>query len=821
MSPLAAKRLRLAALIGGGIALLALLVGGWFYSRVRASLPQLAGEVRVAGLGAAVTVERDALGVPTLRGAQRTDLARALGWLHAQDRFFQMDLLRRSAAGELAELFGPRALPRDRATRMHGFRRLAQTVVPRLAPGERAVLEAYAAGVNAGLAALRERPFEYLLLRTPPQPWRPEDCVLVGYAMVLDLQDSTGGYEHTLMTLRDTYDFESTAFFAPLITAHDAALDGTTAPLPPIPGPKVINLRTQKVGALLSGDRGAALALHTGAADPRHHATVDSFPFSPRDPEAVPGSNAFALAGAHTASGAGLLANDMHLGHAVPNIWYRASLEYGGRRITGVTLPGTPVVIAGSNGDVAWGFTASYTDTSDLIAVETNSIAPMLYKAPGHDDFLKIEPRRETILVKGGAPVTADYEWTVWGPIVGTNYRQRPLAYRWIAHDPESTNFTLLELENARTVDEAIAVAHRAGISPVNFVVADRAGEVAWTIAGRLPKRVGYDGRLPVTWSFGDRKWEGHLPPAEIPVLRGAATVAPGRIWSGNQRHVGGEALARLGDGGYNQAPRSAQIRDGLAALSRATPRDLLAVQLDDRALFLQSWHARLMETLTPALAATKDPRAALRRQAEKWEGRASVDAVSYRIVREFRLAVRARVFGPVFAPCVDKMPDFNWRRLNLEPALQALLREKPPHFLDPQYASWDDLLVAAVDDTIAAIEKSTTPLPQGTWGERNRARIRHPFSGSFPLLGRWLDLPADPLPGDHDMPRVQSPAFGASERLVVSPGRENEGFFHMPGGQSAHPLSPYYRAGHAAWVRGDPTPFLPGPPVHRLTLQP
>jgi penicillin amidase len=166
-------------------------------------------------------------------------------------------------------------------------------------------------------------------------------------------------------------------------------------------------------------------------------------------------------------------------------------------------------------------------------------------------------------------------------------------------------------------------------------------------------------------------------------------------------------------------------------------------------------------------------------------------------------------------------MSDFNWRRLNLEPALQALLREKPPHFLDPQYASWDDLLVAAVDDTIAAIEKSTTPLPQGTWGERNRARIRHPFSGSFPLLGRWLDLPADPLPGDHDMPRVQSPAFGASERLVVSPGRENEGFFHMPGGQSAHPLSPYYRAGHAAWVRGDPTPFLPGPPVHRLTLQP
>jgi penicillin amidase len=821
MNSATAKRLRNGA---AGLGVLVLLVGlaaGWGYWRVRASLPQLDGSARLAGLGAALTIERDALGVPTLRGADRADVSRALGWLHAQDRFFQMDLLRRAAAGELAELFGSRALPRDRAIRRHGFRKLAQTVLTRLTPGERAIVEAYTTGVNAGLAALGERPFEYLLLRTPPQSWRVEDSVLVGYAMVLDLQGANGGYERTLMTLRDTYGAEALPFFAPLVSAADAALDGTTAPLPPIPGPRVINLRAPKLGAALRSRPGLQITHEAWLAVESGPHQLDSFPFPSRDPDAVPGSNAFALAGAHTASGAALLANDMHLGHALPNIWYRASLEYAGRRITGATLPGAPVMIVGSNGHVAWGFTNSSIDTGDLVVVETNSIAKTLYQAPGQDDFLAIEKRRETIQVKGEAPVSVDYEWTVWGPIVGTNDRQRPLAYRWAAHDPETSNFHLLEMEAAKTVDEAIAVAHRAGITPQNAIIADRAGNVAWTIAGLVPKRIGYDGRLPVTWSFGDRKWEGYLASAEIPVVRGAASVLPGRIWSANQRHVGGETLAQLGDGGYASAPRAAQIRDALASLARATPRDLLAVQLDDRALFLKPWHTLLMETLTPAVANTRPPRAVLRRHAEKWEGRASVDALSYRIVREFHQAVRTRVFQPLFAPCVETMVDFNWRRLDLEPALQALLREKPLHLLDPKFASWDDLLVAAIDDTAAAIEKSGLTLPQGTWGQRNRARIRHPFSGSFPLIGRWLDLPADPLPGDNDMPRVQAPSSGASERLVVSPGREEEGIFHMPGGQSAHPLSPYFRAGHEAWVRGEPTPFLPGPTTHRVTLQP
>lgn len=599
------------------------------------------------------------------------------------------------------------------------------------------------------------------------------------------------------------------AFLAPLMAPDDAALDGTTAPLPAIPVPKVINLRAARTGALPP----AGLATEALA--------ELAFPFAPRDPDAIPGSNALALAGAHVAGGGGLLASDMHLGHSVPNIWYRASLETGGRRVTGVTLPGTPVVVSGSNGDVAWGLTVANADTTDLVVVETTSASKRFYRAPGHEDYVPLETRRETIAVKGGDPVTVEHEWTIWGPVVGRNERDRPLALRWIAHDPGAVNFAMLGMETARTTAEAVAVAHRAGVTPVNCVIADRAGDVAWTVAGRLPRRAGYDGRLPVTWTFGDRKWDGHLAPGETPVIRGPESVLPGRIWSGNQRHVGGEALARLGDGGYTPAARARQLRDGLAPLAQATPADLLKVQLDDRALLLAEWRDILLATLTAEAVAGSPGRAELRRLVEKWEGRAAPGSVSYRLVAEFRQAVRTRVLGPLFAPCVEALPSFNGRRFNTEPAVRTLLREKPMHFLDSKYARWDDLLLAAADDVTAAVGKSGQRLAEATWGSRNRLRMKHPLSSAAPFLGRWLDFPDTPLAGDNDMPLAQTSAHGASERLVVAPGREAEGIFHMPGGQSAHPLSPFFRAGHDAWLRGEPTPLLPGTAVHRLTLRP
>jgi len=808
------QRLRLLASVLSLLALLAVLAGVWCHRQLRASLPPLDGTHPLPGLSAAATVTRDALGVPTIRAATRADAARALGFLHGQDRFFQMDLLRRRAAGELAELLGAAAVPLDRGSRPHRFRALAGRVLAGLAPARRAVIDSYVAGVNAGLDSLGRKPFEYFVLRTEPQPWSAEDSVLIVYAMALDLQDSGGNFEHSLSTLSDRIGPGVLDFFAPTALPHDAALDGTTAPAAEIPSARLIDVRKTDTTAAAPASAAGLAALDVSG-DPR------------------PGSNSFALAGAHTATGAGLLANDPHLSLGLPNIWYRAVLEWTApeaHRLVGVTLPGLPFLVIGSNGRIAWGLTNSYADTGDLVAVDINPVSPDLYKIRGSDELQTIELRRDTIRVKGGESVTVETPWTVYGPVVGANAKERPLAHHWTFHDPAAVNFECAELETAPDVAAAVDIAHRSGLPPQNFLVTDAHGDVAWTIIGRLPRRVGFDGRLPVSWLFGDRRWDGFLPPDEVPVIttapRGRPAELPaaagGRFWTANNRIVGGAPLALLGDGNYDDPARAAQIRDDLAKLDRAAPRDLLAIQLDDRALFLERWQKQLLSALTPGVVAKKKTRETVRRLVAAWEGRAGVDSVSYRLVRAYRLQVAKLVFTPVFAGCVETQPDFDWSRFNYDDALWSIVEQKPAHLLNPAYGSWEELFAAAVDATVDDLDGQGVALERATWGRRNTARIAHPFAALLPgWLARRLGAPADPLPGDSHMPRVQSPDFGASMRMVVSPGREEEGLFEMPGGPSGHPLSPFYLAGHEAWVRGEPAPLLPGRPAHTLTLQP
>lgn len=758
----------------------------WFRHEVRGSLPQIDGTARLPGLGAAVRVERDGLGVPTIRAQSREDAVRALGYVHGQDRFFQMDLLRRSAAGELAALFGSPAVALDRAAVRHDFRSLAEQAWARAKPEQQRLLRAYAAGVNAGLSSLRVKPFEYLVLRARPEPWRPQDTFLVSYAMVRKLQDDTAGYQRALYDLRVLYGQEAVDFFSPLVGPGDAALDGSTAPLPAVPGAGVIDLRT------------GSDAAPAEAAGRRFH----SEPY---------GSNAFAVAGRGGAPG--LLANDMHLSLMLPNTWYRAVIDWPGHRLAGVTLPGTPAIIAGSNGHIAWGLTDGEAGTADLIAVETDTPG---YYLGANDLEYPLRNHTATIRVNHGKDVTVSTPWTMWGPIVGHDPLRptRLLAMHWTEDDPAATNLDLMDLDDAATVAEAIAVAHRSGVPVVNFVVADAEGRVGWTLAGRLPLRVGYSGttRWPVSWKYGDRSWQGFLPPDEVPVVTGRPYV-----WSSNQRMLGGAALAKLGDNGYFSGARAGQVRDDLAALAaRAAaprPEDLLRIQLDDGARFLGWWRDRILELRTD------DPLAAKRRDfydaVADWGGAAATGSVGYRLVREYRDRVVQRVLGPIFQRCADLDADFDWSRLNYEPAVRALIAQQPSHLLDPRWTTWNQLLLAAVGDGARHVRGYT-------WGRRNTLRDVHPFSLTLPgFLTGWLNLPPVELPGDQDMPRVQEPAFGASERLVVAPGREAEGIFEMPGGESGHPLSPFYRAGTAAWERGDPSPFLPGAAEHALLLQP
>jgi len=791
-----------------GVAALLLLVvlgalGAWLRGRLRASLPLLEGASEVGGLGSGVTVTRDAQGVPTLSGSSRLDIARATGWLHAQDRFFQMDTLRRRGAGELAELFGRDALPLDREARMHAFREVARKVVAAETKEHRAMMAAYAEGVNQGLAALGAPPWEYAVLRAAPRPWTEEDTVLITYAMTLDLQEGTGRYVRNLAAIRDSLGRASLAFFAPLSAPGDAPMDGSVSAQAPVPPSSEIDLRTR-------ADAGGEMTAAAGA--------------RPWEEGMSPGSNCFAVAGGP--SGGALLANDMHLHLSVPNIWYRLRLKWPGHDETGVSIPGAPFIVAGSTGRIAWGFTNSNAGVGDIVVINP-SVSPDLYHGPDKEALVPYEHRRATVAVRGSKPEELDFLWTVWGPVVGQTPDGRVLVFHWTEDDPAATNMDISGLEDAADVSQAVSLSHHLGIPAQNFVVADSAGRVAWTVAGRLPRRVGYDGRLPVSWAFGDRRWEGFLSDGEVPAI---VSPSGGLVWSANNRNVGGSALEALGDSGYAIAARAGQIRDDLLALRQkgrpAAPADLMAVQLDDRAVLLSWWRDLLVSALTPAATEGHPARAAILSAARSWEGRADTGSVGYRAVREFRLAAARRVLDPIFRPCLEADPGFTWWRLNYEAPLETVLRERPAHLLDRAYRSWDELLAAAVDDVAAAYARDGADPRKATWGEHNVARIEHPFAMALPRrisrwLSGWLSMPADPLAGDDHMPRVQTPAFGASERFVVSPGREAEGLFNMPGGQCANPLSPYFSAGHEAWVRGEPVPFLPGSAVHTLELRP
>ncbi len=784
------------------LALIAL--GVWLvYSGLRRGLARLDGRVEVAGLEAEVVVERDGLGIPTVRASHRGDVARALGFVHAQDRFFQMDLLRRQAAGELAELIGEAAVDADRAARVHRFRARASAVLERMEEGDRTLLDAYVAGVNAGLAALPGRPWEYLLLRLEPRPWRAEDTVLAVHAMYFQLNDENAVRESTRGLIHDLLGPEMFDFLAPLGDPWDAPIVGAPYPPPPIPDAASFDLRRRGPDA-----------------------EVDEAQVAERLARPAPllaGSNNWAVAGQHTADGGALLANDMHLPIQVPHVWYRAALVYPDaagteRRISGVTLPGTPAVVVGSNGRVAWGFTNTWGDWVDLVVLEPDPADPegAYLTAAGPRPFTR---HREVLRVQGGEDRTLEVLETIWGPVIDTDHRGRRRALRWIAHDPPAVSFELLDLEAAADVDEAVEVANRVGAPPQNFVVADAGGRIAWTVMGPIPRRFGHDGRLPSSWSAGDRGWDGYLEPAEYPRV---VDPPSGRLWTANGRVADGDMLATIGLGTYPQGARAGQIRDRLFALEEATVADMLAIQLDIEARFLARWQRLLLDVLTPEAVAADPRRGELRRLVESWGGRAAIDSVGYRLVRGFRVFLAEQVFGSLTAACKEADPGFDFFRLPLyEGPLWQLVSERPPHLLDPRHRSWQAQLLAAVDKTLDYFLRDGAPLADRTWGERNTTRIRHPFSQAVPSLGRWLDMPATPLPGDAHMPRYQGPVEGASERLAVSPGREESGYLHMPVGQSGHPLSPHYADGHAAWETGEPTPFLPGPPLHRLTLVP
>ncbi|GAA0721029.1 penicillin acylase family protein [Dokdonella soli] len=804
----------------------ALLASGWF--ALHGSLPQYDGDVHNPALSKAVEVERDALGTATLRGSNRRDLDWTLGYVHAQERYFEMDLLRRRAAGELAELFGKVALPADRTARAHRMRARMQAAITALPQEQRDAIEAYRDGVNAGLAALSVRPFAYLLTRSEPTPWRNEDTLLVVAAMAFTLNDAENKRELAFAQMHAALPESAFRFLVASGGSWDAPIAGGALSWPDPPTPAELDLHALDP-KLLRHDA-ATVGWAERERCPTFVALLDCWG-SRRSPQPAPlldddrvyGSNSFAVNGA-LAGGAALLANDMHLDLRVPSLWFRTRLVYPDPRhvgqmtdITGASLPGTPAIVVGSNGHVAWGFTNSYIDATDWVRVIRDPQDPDRYRTT--DGWTSISKHEEIIRVHGAADESLAVEETRWGPIIGKDADGTPLALAWTAQQPGAINVELPRIEQAETVDEAVAIAQVSGVPPQNFLVGDKDGSIAWTIAGRIPKRIGgFDASLPADWSQPGIGWDGWLDARDVPLI---ANPPWQRLWTANQRLVEGAALATLGDGGYDLGARALQIRDGLRARARFTPADLLAIQLDDRALFLERWKDLLGLELNRAPSSALND--AMKRALADWNGHASTDSVAYRLVRAWRNEVIDTVLDGFAAAVRGQVVDFALPKLQQgEHAVWKLVGERPAHLLPPGYADWDALLIACAERAGKNLDAQPRGLAERTWGERNTMRIVHPLSRALPaFVARWLDMPYQPLPGDSNMPRVQGPAFGASERFAVAPADEEHGYFMMPGGQSGHPLSPYYGAGHADWATGTPTPFLPGPAQHVVHFVP
>lgn len=787
---------------------------GIMYARavLLGSMPTESGVIRVAGLGAAVRIERDRLGIPTLSGRDFEDVCQAEGFVHAQERFAQMDGLRRYASGRLAEVFGASMLERDKLMRPHGFERLADEVLKKLPESHRLALRAYARGVNQGLASLASPPPEYALLRVSPVLWQDRDSLLVQYAM-WDLLALGAGFEKMVHVMRGSLPLPLVEFLTPPVTRFDAPLLGpppSAADIPQLPSAESLNVGVANESM---GTAGAGMASDRTSDDPmiRWFNTEDLV---------SAGSNSMAIAGNRSRTGSAILGNDMHLPLRVPAVWYRVSLRWTHGRLDGLSLPGVPGIVAGSNGSIAWGCTNVEGDFEDWIIIETDPADPDRYRTPegGTEEFGRLVEQFE---VRGGQSQRAEYRTTRWGPVSMTDFKGRALVARWIAQDSDRTNINIFNLFAARTIEEGVAAAASWYGPPQNVLLASSTGRIAWVVSGSIPKRTGFDGSYPVSWANKGVGWSGWLDEKDRPKV-----IDPpgGVLYTANQRTVAPAQALLLGRGWANPS-RAARLADLLTPPS-AGPFDEATVhriQLDTRRAQMDFYRDL---AVAAADAAPQDLElAGCRRVLAGWNGTADADQNAFALLKIFRNHLRSRILDWLTEPCIKADKSFRYRWFNEEEPIRQILEARPPHLLPPGHDNWEGFIRSALLDSVKTLgETGPKKGLETTWGEINRAKIEHPVASALawiPGLSERINMPRDPLPGDGLSVRVQTAEFGASQRLAVSPGHEESGICVLPCGQSGHPLSPHYRDLHADWVNGHATPLLPGTAVTILTLEP
>ncbi|HEX9759925.1 MAG TPA: penicillin acylase family protein, partial [Candidatus Acidoferrales bacterium] len=537
------RLLRYAALLILLLIVLGAIAGWWIFFR---TLPQLAGAISLPELKQDVTVERDAWGVPRIRAASLEDLVTAQGYIVAQDRLWQMDLLRRVAAGELSEIFGPATIATDRQNRTLGFRRVAEQTLETLSAEERLLLDAYARGVNRFIEDHAGKlPWEFTVLRYHPRPWQPTDTLLVGAYM----------YE----TLTSTWPAELNRATVTEKVGPELARDLFTVDSP---------LDRFIVGGEATGPTRASLSPPSRVDSGHALASIRE------QVEAMFGNNNWVVSGAHTYSGKPLLANDTHLPLQVPSIYYTIHLTAPGWDVKGFTLPGSPLVVIGHNQRIAWGFTNNGADVQDLYTIHFSATNPDEYRYNGQ--MLRAERRFEAIRVRGQDDVSHEVVVTRHGPIVERD-ASRAYALRWTALEPRGLRITYWLLGRAQNWEEFRDILRQSGGPAQNVVYADVDGNIGFAVGALVPVRKQGDGSVPVPGDTDAHEWTGYIPFDELPHI---LNPPGGIIATANARVVGPGYRWYLTDR-WGSAHRTSRIYELLESGKKFRPQDFLAIQTD------------------------------------------------------------------------------------------------------------------------------------------------------------------------------------------------------------------------------------------------
>ena len=787
-------------------------------------LPQLDGNVVLPGLQKQVTVERDRWGVPHIRANSLDDLAEAQGYVMAQDRLWQMDLLRHVARGQLCEILGKSTLAIDKDFRTMQFGRVADRELAAMDPDSRSLLEAYARGVNRFIEQHRDHlPVEFSLLAYKPQPWRAADTLTITAYMYRTL---TNVWENELD--RATVEARVGPDRSKDLFSVEAAMDHFVIGDPNVPNDGSQRTRVQtdqdddeddkepdrilKAGIRNGGQQSAARFpdLTSALANDVRDSLLDI----QQEIRQSLGSNNWVVNGVHTANGKPLLANDTHLELGLPPIWYEVHVTAPGWNVKGFTLPGAPLVIIGHNDRIAWGFTNNGADVQDLYIETFSPSAPDEYRV--HGAWTKAQVSDETIHVKGAADEHLQVIVTRHGPIVHRD-GDKGYALRWTATEPGGLTNSYNTLGKAQNWQEFRNLIKRVWGPAQNTVYADVDGNIGYVMAARVPLRKKGHGEIPVPGDSDDYEWTGYIPFEQLPQ---ALNPDSGLIVTANARVVGPSYKPYLTDR-WEEPYRIARIYELLRDKGGLRPEDMLKVETDTYSYP----HAFLADQLSAAskTAQPKDDRTKkLIEGLKDWNGIADADSPEVSFLEETRRAAIAILLELYLG---QETGLYTWRKTAF---LQKILTERPAKWLPVGYKTYDELLIAAADRAVARMAElsNKSGVDDWAWKRFDALDMVHPL-GRTGLLKTFLSITDKPQSGTAYSPRAATKHHGPAMRFVANLGNWDESIMLIAGGQSGQPGSAHYTDQFPHWYEGRPIyqPFSDVAEVaarkHTLTLKP